>query len=138
MSECPATDLDELILMPDPTDSKAPAATTTTVPATVDVASGGLYSKALLQPSNFTSGPADVSEIGMATVFGATAGFATKKITKTGALIVGVSFMTLQALSHADIIKVNWPRIEQMVIGKVDQDGDGKITNNDVRVMGLR
>ncbi|KAJ3202317.1 hypothetical protein HDU67_000644 [Dinochytrium kinnereticum] len=86
----------------------------------------------------FDASPANVGEISMAALFGATAGFATKKITKTGALILGVSFMSLQALAHADIIKINWPRIEKMVIGEVDLDKDGKFTHNDIKIGAMR
>ncbi|KAJ3104603.1 hypothetical protein HDU96_008867 [Phlyctochytrium bullatum] len=86
----------------------------------------------------FDASPANFGEISMAALFGATAGFATKKLTKTGALILGVSFMSLQALAHADIIKINWPRIEKLVVGEVDLDKDGKFTQNDVKIAGMR
>ncbi|KAJ3415049.1 hypothetical protein HDV05_005575 [Chytridiales sp. JEL 0842] len=79
-----------------------------------------------------------MSEIGMATVLGACSGFATKKLAKTGGLVLGVTFMGLQALSHANIIKINWPRIEELVVGKLDVDKDGKFTQNDLKVAGLR
>ncbi|KAJ1563101.1 FUN14 domain-containing protein 1, partial [Cladochytrium tenue] len=73
-----------------------------------------------------------------ATIFGACSGYATKKLAKTGGLMVGVAFMSLQLLSHADIVRVNWPRVEQLVVGKMDADGDGRLTQNDFRVAGLR
>lgn len=62
-----------------------------------------------------------------ATAIGAASGFATKKLAKTGGLILGLGFMSVQALVHADILKVNWPKVETLLIGKVDQDGDGKV-----------
>ncbi|KAI8847881.1 FUN14 family-domain-containing protein [Chytridium lagenaria] len=86
----------------------------------------------------FDNSPAGLGEISMATVFGGAAGFAAKKITKTGAIVLGVSFMSLQALAHADIIKINWPRIEKLVVGEVDLDKDGKFTHNDVKIGAMR
>ncbi|TPX67229.1 hypothetical protein SpCBS45565_g03890 [Spizellomyces sp. 'palustris'] len=77
---------------------------------------------------------ANLSEISMATMLGASAGFATKKMAKTGGLVVGIGFMGIQALVHADILKVNWPRVENLLIGKVDQDGDGKLTHKDLQI----
>ncbi|KAI9364907.1 FUN14 family-domain-containing protein [Zopfochytrium polystomum] len=92
----------------------------------------------IAKPLTFQTGPADVTEIGMATILGGCSGFATKKIAKAGGLLIGVAFVSLQALSHANIIKVNWPRVEELIVGKLDADGDGKFTQNDIRVSGLR
>ncbi|KAJ3031922.1 hypothetical protein HDV00_008093 [Rhizophlyctis rosea] len=89
---------------------------------------------AAVAPAIVSTDAANVGEIGMATVLGATAGFATKKLAKTGGLVIGLGFITLQALSHADILKVNWPRVENLLIGHVDQDGDGKLTGKDVQI----
>ncbi|KAL2914414.1 hypothetical protein HK105_205981 [Polyrhizophydium stewartii] len=84
------------------------------------------------------SGPADIGEIGIATIFGASAGFAAKRITKGAALAIGIGFMGLQALAHAEVIKINWPRVESVIIGKVDQDGDGKLTGKDIQIGATR
>ncbi|KAJ1549076.1 hypothetical protein HK096_000586 [Nowakowskiella sp. JEL0078] len=40
--------------------------------------------------------------------------------------------MSIQALVYADILKVNWPRIEKFAVSKLDVDGDGKLTQKDV------
>ncbi|KAI8808804.1 hypothetical protein BJ742DRAFT_807678 [Cladochytrium replicatum] len=85
-------------------------------------------------PSAISTDPAKYSEIGMATVFGACSGFAAKKLAKTGGLIVGLGFMSIQALVYADILKINWPRVESIIIGPLDLDKDGKLTTKDVQV----
>ncbi|RKO88561.1 FUN14 family-domain-containing protein [Blyttiomyces helicus] len=115
-----------------------PAPTPTTAPAPTSVeklAQGVVKDVAALDlPSQFHLGPTTVTEIGFATIFGATAGFATKKLAKTAGFAIGVGFIGVQALSHADLIKVNWPRVESLIIGKVDQDSDGKLTSSDLQI----
>jgi uncharacterized membrane protein (Fun14 family) len=82
--------------------------------------------------------PVGPQEIGFATILGASAGFATKKVIKTGGVVLGLGFISLQLLARADLIKVNWEKIEKSVVGKIDQDGDGKLTHNDIKVGALK
>eukprot|EP00842_Homolaphlyctis_polyrhiza_P005480 jgi/Hompol1/5933/HPOL_000998-RA len=91
-----------------------------------------------LIPSIIPSGPADIGEIGMASVFGATAGFAAKRMSKRAAFAIGISFMGIQALSQTGLVKVNWPMLEQYIVGHVDQDGDGQLTNKDIQIAATR
>ncbi|KAI8614263.1 FUN14 family-domain-containing protein [Chytriomyces sp. MP71] len=90
--------------------------------------------------SSFTFGThaADVQEISVAAVFGVCSGFATKKIAKGAGLAVGLGFMSLQALTYTGVVKVDWEQIETQVAKGLDADGDGKITQNDFKLMGLR
>ncbi|KAJ3000580.1 hypothetical protein HDV02_004875 [Globomyces sp. JEL0801] len=83
-------------------------------------------------------GPANLSEISMATVLGASCGYASKKVSKTAALILGLTFMGLQGLSHLDVIKINWTTLEKLALDRLDQDGDGKLTVEDVKIAGNR
>ncbi|KAI8905081.1 FUN14 family-domain-containing protein, partial [Gorgonomyces haynaldii] len=69
-----------------------------------------------------------------ATVMGGCSGYAAKKMTKGAALVIGLGFMGLQALSHADVIRINWSKLEQYMVKSLDADGDGKLTKNDVVV----
>ncbi|TPX59840.1 hypothetical protein PhCBS80983_g02252 [Powellomyces hirtus] len=85
-------------------------------------------------PSIVSTAAANASEISMATALGACSGYATKKLAKTGGLIVGLGFIGVQALVHADVLKVNWPKVEGLLIGRVDQDGDGKLTHKDMQI----
>ncbi|EGF83454.1 hypothetical protein BATDEDRAFT_22171 [Batrachochytrium dendrobatidis JAM81] len=89
-------------------------------------------------PSFIHTGPADFGEIGIATICGATAGFATKRISKGAAFAFGIGFLGLQALAHTKIIQINWPRVEGMLIGKMDLDGDGKFTGKDIQIAATR
>ncbi|KAJ3022792.1 hypothetical protein HKX48_005268 [Thoreauomyces humboldtii] len=89
-------------------------------------------------PSLISALPADVSEVTMSTALGATAGFASKKLAKTAGLLIGVGFIGVQALAHADILHVNWPKVENFMIGRVDEDGDGKLTGKDLQIKATR
>ncbi|KAJ3150786.1 hypothetical protein HDU86_006295 [Geranomyces michiganensis] len=85
-------------------------------------------------PSIISDAAANASEISMATALGACSGFATKKLAKTGGLIIGLGFLGVQGLVHAGILQVNWQKVEGALIGTVDQDGDGKLTHKDVQI----
>jgi uncharacterized membrane protein (Fun14 family) len=78
--------------------------------------------------------PASVQEIGVATVLGGASGFAAKKVTKGAATIIGLGFMTIQGLAYADLIRVNWPKVESLMMKYIDQDGDGKFTTSDISI----
>ncbi|KAJ3282721.1 hypothetical protein HK104_010759 [Borealophlyctis nickersoniae] len=104
------------------------------IPSPSEVLAKAAAAKDAVSPSIVSTDPANVGEVGMATVLGASAGYATKKIAKTGGLVLGVGFIAIQALAHADLVKVNWPRVETLMIGKIDQDGDGKLTGKDFQV----
>ncbi|KAI9004233.1 FUN14 family-domain-containing protein [Gaertneriomyces semiglobifer] len=85
-------------------------------------------------PKILSNDAATLSEVSMASLLGACSGYAAKKLAKTTGLIVGVSFIGVQVLVKADILKVNWPRVETLLIGQVDQDGDGKLTHQDLKL----
>jgi uncharacterized membrane protein (Fun14 family) len=78
--------------------------------------------------------PPSMEEIGVATLLGGASGFATKKLTKTAASIIGMGFMALQGLAYADLIRINWPKVETLMIKYIDQDGDGKFTKGDISI----
>jgi FUN14 domain-containing protein 1 len=78
--------------------------------------------------------PPTVQEIGIATLLGGCSGFAARKVTKTAATLVGIGFMGLQGLAYADLIRINWPRVENLLMKYIDQDGDGKFTKSDVSI----
>jgi uncharacterized membrane protein (Fun14 family) len=82
--------------------------------------------------------PAKGTEIGIATILGGCTGFAAKKMTKGVAITLGLGFMGLQALAHANLIQVNWPRVENLVISRLDTDKDGKLTTKDLQVTASR
>ncbi|KAI9343652.1 FUN14 family-domain-containing protein [Obelidium mucronatum] len=87
---------------------------------------------------SFGTHPADIQEISVATVLGACSGFAAKKIAKGAGLAVGLGFMSLQALTYSGFVKVDWSKFENMAVQKLDVDLDGKLTQNDFKIMATR
>lgn len=78
--------------------------------------------------------PPSAGSIGMASLLGLCSGVATKKFAKTAGLTLGISFIGLQALAHAKIIEVNWARVEELFIGHLDLNSDGKIDHQDFKI----
>mmetsp|Transcript_24698 Transcript_24698/g.51253 ORF Transcript_24698/g.51253 Transcript_24698/m.51253 type:complete len:136 (-) Transcript_24698:219-626(-) len=56
-----------------------------------------------------------------------------KKIGKSVAFIVGLSFIGLQSLAHMGYIAVDWKKVEKSAMDLIDTDNDGKITEKDVK-----
>lgn len=95
-----------------------------------------LFNNLSFQLTNWNSqvldNPATPQDVGMAGVFGVTAGYATRKLTKTASFFVGLGFMGLQGLAYCDIIQINWNKIESLAVNYADQDGDGHISDRDL------
>ncbi|KAJ3248350.1 hypothetical protein HDU78_000976 [Chytriomyces hyalinus] len=82
--------------------------------------------------------PANVSEISFATLLGLCSGYAAKKFAKGAGFVIGASFLALQGLAMTGVITIDWKRIESEVTKRLDADGDGKLTTNDIKAVGLR
>ncbi|KAJ3130998.1 hypothetical protein HK100_007030 [Physocladia obscura] len=111
------------------TTTKPPAPGSNTAPVPNDPS---------LAPFTFGTHPADATEISVATLVGACSGFAVKKIAKGTGLVIGVGFLSLQALSYSGFVKIDWPKIESAIVKRLDADGDGQLTQKDFKLMGLR
>ncbi|ORY51641.1 hypothetical protein BCR33DRAFT_712659 [Rhizoclosmatium globosum] len=93
---------------------------------------------AVVPSFSFGTHPADFQEISVATLLGACSGFACKKFAKGAGLAIGVGFMSLQALHYSGYAKVDWNKIENSITKGIDMDGDGKITQNDLKLVSYR
>tara|TARA_B110001452_G_scaffold256954_1_gene250744 strand:- start:496 stop:1098 length:603 start_codon:yes stop_codon:yes gene_type:complete len=69
--------------------------------------------------------------LGFGTVSGFCSGMALKKIGRAGATVAGVTFMAATAAQQSGYIDVNWKKVEQDVMGTMDQNGDGKVDSTD-------
>jgi len=68
-------------------------------------------------------------------VLGFTAGYVLKQVGRLAALGVGLVFLTFQALHFNGYIYVDWNRIRKSTITVLDQDGDGDLDEDDVRIL---
>lgn len=76
--------------------------------------------------------PKDVS---VSSTFGACVGVAAKKLTKDAMYGVGIAFMGLQTLSYLGYISINWGKVEKDIAKAVDQNGDGQLDREDLKIL---
>ncbi|KAJ3030803.1 UNVERIFIED_CONTAM: hypothetical protein HDU68_007720 [Siphonaria sp. JEL0065] len=88
--------------------------------------------------NNVLTGPATAQEISIATILGACSGYTCKKLAKGSALLIGIAFMSLQALAYTGLITINWEKLESALVKRIDADGDGKLTFKDFQLLGYR
>jgi uncharacterized membrane protein (Fun14 family) len=74
-------------------------------------------------------------DVSVSTAFGACVGVAAKRLTKEAMYGVGLGFIALQTLSYFGYVQIQWKRISNDVQSAVDQDGDGKITATDLKIL---
>ncbi|KAI8895283.1 hypothetical protein BC833DRAFT_529644 [Globomyces pollinis-pini] len=80
----------------------------------------------------------NVKEAGISGVFGAIAGYTVKKFTRSISIAVGTGVVTASALSRSDLIRVNWNKVEDMLVKYGDIDGDGLVTKSDFNLIAKR
>lgn len=72
-----------------------------------------------------------VSKLGFGGVMGYFAGAAVKRFGEEVAVVIGISFIGLQALSYFGFINVDYGKIKNEVEKKLDVTGDGKFDTSD-------
>eukprot|EP01138_Halocafeteria_seosinensis_P014441 gb/GECG01014742.1/.p1 GENE.gb/GECG01014742.1/~~gb/GECG01014742.1/.p1 ORF type:complete len:197 (+),score=16.47 gb/GECG01014742.1/:1-591(+) len=82
--------------------------------------------------------PFDLNEaglqMGIGSVCGFASGYALKKVGKVTAVVFGLGFIGFQIARHQGLVEnPDWQRIEKEITRRLDADGDGKITNADLR-----
>jgi len=73
-------------------------------------------------------------ELTLAGGLGFCSGYALKQVGKVAAVTIGVVFLVAQAAASQGYIDINWNKVQKDVISKVDATGDGKITNEDIKL----
>lgn len=61
-----------------------------------------------------------LSKLTFGTFAGYTSGYATKKIGKMAAVLVGVAFIFLQSLAAAGYIEIDWMKVQDTAVKKMD------------------
>mmetsp|Transcript_20886 Transcript_20886/g.63671 ORF Transcript_20886/g.63671 Transcript_20886/m.63671 type:complete len:146 (-) Transcript_20886:530-967(-) len=69
---------------------------------------------------------------------GLVSGYALKRIGQKVAFGLGVVFLVAQGLAYSGFIDIKWNKVRDAAIAKVDLDGDGKITKNDLKILWRR
>ena len=75
-----------------------------------------------------------LSQLTFGSIIGYCSGAAAKKIGKALAVIAGMGFITVQTMVHAGYITVDWNKVHTDTIAKIDTDGDGKLSIEDLKV----
>ena len=65
---------------------------------------------------------------------GSAAGYALKVVGRVAAFGIGSGFIALQTLSYMGYVTVDWRKVERDTVAKLDKDGDGEFTANDVQL----
>ena len=74
-------------------------------------------------------------EIGLGVVGGFCAGYAVKKVSKVAALCIGLGLIGVQLARHKGLIdEPDWKKMEGAVVKALDADGDGKLSDKDVKI----
>eukprot|EP00808_Paulinella_micropora_P003221 g63200.t1 len=68
------------------------------------------------------------------TAVGFCSGYALKTVGKSVAVLVGMGFIALQLAQAQGYISVDWGKVERGVTSTLDQDGDGQLTPEDLRI----
>eukprot|EP01041_Mallomonas_annulata_P011071 gene11071-23136_t len=73
-----------------------------------------------------------LNKLGLSGAVGICAGYASKRIGKEFAFVVGCGFLVLQYLNDKGYISIKYDKAKQDIIQAVDTDGDGQFTAKDI------
>ncbi|OQR99714.1 hypothetical protein ACHHYP_04872 [Achlya hypogyna] len=68
-------------------------------------------------------------------MMGACSGFALKKVSKVGAVMIGCAFMAMQTASYYGYLDVNYKKLERDITDMLDFNKDGKFDSKDIEAM---
>eukprot|EP00816_Leptocylindrus_hargravesii_P013212 CAMPEP_0196811516 /NCGR_PEP_ID=MMETSP1362-20130617/18180_1 /TAXON_ID=163516 /ORGANISM="Leptocylindrus danicus, Strain CCMP1856" /LENGTH=123 /DNA_ID=CAMNT_0042186827 /DNA_START=52 /DNA_END=423 /DNA_ORIENTATION=+ len=74
-----------------------------------------------------------LSKMTFGSVIGYCSGTAAKTVGKALAIGIGFIYIAVQSAAYSGYIDVNWDKVQKEAISKIDTDGDGKITEEDVQ-----
>jgi uncharacterized membrane protein (Fun14 family) len=66
---------------------------------------------------------------------GFVSGVAARKIGDVSAVLIGLSFITLQSLQYLGYISINYKKVSDEIKNTMDVDGDGKVTAEDFKIV---
>mmetsp|Transcript_25266 Transcript_25266/g.31132 ORF Transcript_25266/g.31132 Transcript_25266/m.31132 type:complete len:125 (+) Transcript_25266:80-454(+) len=74
-----------------------------------------------------------LSKLTFGGVVGYCSGAAAKKVGKVVAVFVGLTFIAVQSAVYSGYVAVDWNKLKDDAIAKVDTDGDGELTVEDAK-----
>lgn len=75
-----------------------------------------------------------VANLGFSGMLGYAAAYALKTVGKMLAVFVGMIFLLLQGMQYMGYISMNWAKIHTDVIKTLDQNNDGKLDAQDLKI----
>lgn len=75
-----------------------------------------------------------LTKLTFGSVVGYCSGAAAKTVGKALAVLAGITFIAVQSAAYSGYIDVNWNKVKDDAIAKVDTDGDGELTVKDAKV----
>jgi len=75
-----------------------------------------------------------IAKISFGSIMGYCSGFALKKVGKAAAVVLGCGFIAVQTCVSYGYLEVDWEKVKDDAVKKVDTDGDGKLGAKDVEV----
>lgn len=77
----------------------------------------------------------ELQQVSLGSVMGFFTGVAARKISDMAAILIGLSFISLQSLQYLGYININYKQVNDAVINTMDVDGDGTITKEDFKII---
>lgn len=74
-----------------------------------------------------------LSKVTFGSIIGYCSGAAAKTVGKAVAVLVGLSFIAVQSAVYSGYVDVDWEKVQDDAIKKIDTDGDGKLTVLDAK-----
>eukprot|EP00747_Dinoflagellata_sp_TGD_P168078 gnl/TRDRNA2_/TRDRNA2_193666_c0_seq1.p1 gnl/TRDRNA2_/TRDRNA2_193666_c0~~gnl/TRDRNA2_/TRDRNA2_193666_c0_seq1.p1 ORF type:complete len:257 (+),score=38.91 gnl/TRDRNA2_/TRDRNA2_193666_c0_seq1:56-826(+) len=74
-------------------------------------------------------------QLSFGSLLGFAAGTSLRFFGRVAAVGVGSTFCVVQALAYRGYLEVNWSRVHQDFVEKLDRDKDGKVTTSDLAIM---
>lgn len=76
-----------------------------------------------------------VQKLGFGGIMGVCTGVALKRLGNQAAGVIGLGFVCLQGLAYMGYIDIDYGKVKDDAKKLVDQDGDGKLTSKDVKML---
>eukprot|EP00535_Pseudo-nitzschia_heimii_P008649 CAMPEP_0197178228 /NCGR_PEP_ID=MMETSP1423-20130617/3583_1 /TAXON_ID=476441 /ORGANISM="Pseudo-nitzschia heimii, Strain UNC1101" /LENGTH=130 /DNA_ID=CAMNT_0042627935 /DNA_START=104 /DNA_END=496 /DNA_ORIENTATION=- len=75
-----------------------------------------------------------IAKVSFGSLMGFCSGYALKQVGKIAAVVLGAGFIAVQTAVSYGYIKVDWDKVKDDAIKKVDTDGDGKLGADDMKI----